>query len=223
MSPTRRSAALLAALALVALPLPAQAHDELTGSDPEDGATVEAGDLDELTMTFSGEIAQVGAAVTVTDPDGGSALEGEPEVEGTEMTQDLVDDLADGDYAVAWRVTSEDGHPISGEFGFSVTGGEDEAEQDTAEAPAPTEETEEASGSQEAEASASPTETEETAEETTQESSPEATSQDGETSDASTADSSGLPVWAWVLLAAGGVGVLALMVATWQRGRRSAP
>ncbi|WP_298752305.1 copper resistance protein CopC [uncultured Serinicoccus sp.] len=217
MSSTRRSTALLAALALVALPLPAQAHDELTGSDPEDGATVEAGELDEVTMTFSGQIAEVGAAVTVTDPDGGSALEGEPEVEGTEVTQDLVDDLADGDYAVAWRVTSEDGHPISGEFGFTVTGGE-EVTEEASPAPTPSEEpTEETS--QEAQPEESSTEPE--AEETTPEQEQATDSEESATADSSTAEaSSGLPVWAWVLLAAGGVAVLALMAATWARGRR---
>ncbi|GAA4867838.1 hypothetical protein GCM10025788_01140 [Serinicoccus chungangensis] len=214
----RRSTALLAALALVALPLPAQAHDELTGSDPEDGATVEAGELDELTLTFSGAVAEVGAAVSVTDPDGGSALDGEPEVEGTEVTQDLVDDLADGDYAVAWRVTSEDGHPISGEFGFTVTGGDEEDTEEASPAPTPSEEPQEET-SEEAEPTESSTGQE--ADETTPEQTDDAASEDATSADsATTGASSGLPVWAWVLLAAGGVGVLALMAATWQRGRR---
>ena len=216
MSRLRLLPALLTSCALVLVPASAQAHDELTGSDPQDGATVEADELDELTLSFSGEIAQVGAAVTVTGPDGGSVLDGEPEADGTEVTQDLVDDLGDGDYAVAWRVTSEDGHPISGEFGFTVTGGTEE-EQDTA--PAPTDETEDATGTVEPEPTATETETE--AEATTPEETADATSEDGQTSDAATADtSSGLPVWAWVLLAAGGVGVLVLMAATWQRQRR---
>ena len=91
----RLAPTLLACLALALTPTAALAHDELTGTAPQDGATVEAGDLEDLTLTFSGEIADVGAAVAVTAPDCSSVLEGEPVVEGPEVTVEANPDTVD--------------------------------------------------------------------------------------------------------------------------------
>src|SRR5699024_10824890 len=38
-----------------------------------------------------------------------------------EVSHPLADDLPAGEYSVDWRVVSADGHPISGEFTFTVT------------------------------------------------------------------------------------------------------
>lgn len=97
----------------------AVAHDELLSSDPADGSTVEA--PEELVLTFSGEIAQVGAQLQMTGGAGGEVADGDPEVRGTDLVQPLTD-VGPGDYEVVWRVTSSDGHPISGTFGFTVEG-----------------------------------------------------------------------------------------------------
>ena len=43
-----------------------------------------------------------------------------PLVEGTVVTQPL-SGAASGLVTVLWKVVSSDGHPISGEFGFTVT------------------------------------------------------------------------------------------------------
>ncbi|PZU47186.1 MAG: copper resistance protein CopC [Arsenicicoccus sp.] len=230
MSSRRLAPTLLVSLGLVLAPASAQAHDELTGTAPQDGASVEAGDLEDLTLTFSGEIADVGAAVAVTAPDGSSVLEGEPVVEGPEVTQDLVDDLGDGEYAVAWRVTSEDGHPISGEFGFTVTGAaqEDPAEESTSDAGAAEETTEAEESAAEATSETDPTD-----EEPVEEPSPEPTSEDdaagqdtadeetaGASADASAQEPSGIPPWAWALVAVGAAGLLVLLGRTWSRSHR---
>lgn len=114
---------LLAAAVLVLAPVAAHAHDTLTDSSPRDGEVVTA--PDELTLTFSGEISPLGTAVTVEGPDG-DAVAGDPEVDGRVVTVPLAADLAAGGYTVAWRVTSGDGHPISGEFGFEVEADETE-------------------------------------------------------------------------------------------------
>lgn len=206
-------------VALVSTPVAALAHDELTGTDPEDGTTAEA--PEDLTLSFSGAISEVGAAVQVTGPDGESASDGDPEVDGSTVVQDLADDLPDGDYEVVWRVTSEDGHPIAGELAFSVTGGAaetedddddtaaDEETDDAVAAPAPSESEEEPTDEQSADAS------DEAAEEQT---APTEESTD-DSSEASTAGPSGLPGWAWAFV---GVSALALIVALgvmWRRGR----
>lgn len=110
----------LAGLAVATIASPAFAHDELLSTDPDSGAVLEA--LPEtLTLTFSGVLlAGEGATdVVVTGADGSDLTAGEPVLDGVRVTQPLTG-AASGTVAVAWRVVSSDGHPISGEFAFAV-------------------------------------------------------------------------------------------------------
>lgn len=75
---------------------------------------------DELVLTFSGEISDLGVQFMVTGPEGRDVVQGTPTVDGVTVTQELADELVDGDYEVTWRVTSSDGHPISGAIPFTV-------------------------------------------------------------------------------------------------------
>src|SRR5699024_3362436 len=72
-----------------------------------------------LEMTFSGEIQEVGSEVTVV-VDGKDVSAGELTVEGKKLEVALPDDLKPGDYEVTWRVVSQDGHPISGDYAFTI-------------------------------------------------------------------------------------------------------
>jgi methionine-rich copper-binding protein CopC len=129
----RRFAALAAALLLtfggVLVASPASAHDELVSTDPAADAVLDALPA-QLTLTFSGELATDPGAteLQVTDAAGTSLADGDPLVEGTEVTQPL-GGAASGVVTVLWKVVSSDGHPISGQFAFSVP---------TAPAPTPT-------------------------------------------------------------------------------------
>lgn len=118
-------AALLTALFLFAAPSPAAAHDTLVGSDPAADSTVET--LPEaMTLTFSADLipGDGATAVEVTDAAGTSVIDGAPQIEGATVTQALASATAEaGEYRVTWRVVSSDGHPISGEFAFTVTTG----------------------------------------------------------------------------------------------------
>jgi methionine-rich copper-binding protein CopC len=120
------AALLLAAAAVLAGAAPAQAHDELLGSDPAAGSTVE-GLPDALTLTFSGAIApDAGASeVQVTDAAGTTLTDGAPTAQDNVLTQPLAAEglggEASGAITVLWKVVSSDGHPISGEFSFAVT------------------------------------------------------------------------------------------------------
>ena len=100
----------------------AQAHDQLVGTDPQQDATVETAP-DHVTLTYSGEITQVqnGNKVIVTDSHGKTVSTGDPTVNGREVTQKIKSDATDETYKVAWRVVSQDGHPI--EVAFNVTVG----------------------------------------------------------------------------------------------------
>ncbi len=121
----RTIAAATAALLLVTGGLlaaaPASAHDELVSTDPAADSTVEALPP-QLTLTFSGELASDAGAteLQVTDAAGESLGDGDPVVEGTSVTQALAG-AASGPITVLWKVVSSDGHPISGQYGFTVT------------------------------------------------------------------------------------------------------
>lgn len=112
--------ALLAGLLAFGPVSPAFAHDSLIGSDPADGAVVEALP-DELALTFSGVLltGEGATEIVVTDAAGSDLTTGEPVVDGVRVRQPLTG-TASGSVQVAWRVVSSDGHPISGEFAFSV-------------------------------------------------------------------------------------------------------
>lgn len=138
-APWRRgwAAASVAAVLVVAGPVSlAAAHDELTGAEPADGATVDVAP-EQVRLEFSGQIAPVGSFVTVTGPLG-AVTDGSPEVDGQAVVQPLIDDAPPGEYAVVWRVTSQDGHPISGEFDYTVPSAGIEAQNDQAPATAST-------------------------------------------------------------------------------------
>ncbi|WP_129657238.1 copper resistance CopC family protein [Rothia uropygialis] len=122
----RRIAAVPATIALVIVALfmsgtAAQAHDQLVQTDPaQDGKVSTA--PDHVTLTFSGNITKVhnGNKVIVTDSEGNTVSTGDATVEGKEVTQKVSSDAKDETYKVAWRVVSEDGHPIEGAFNFTV-------------------------------------------------------------------------------------------------------
>lgn len=112
-------------LLLLGIP-PAFAHDELTESEPEPNSSLEE-PPPQLTLSFSGDLATLGAQVQVNGPLG-SATEGDPVTEGGQVHQDLSAAGGPGDYEVIWRATSRDGHPISGSFGYTVLGTDEDSD-----------------------------------------------------------------------------------------------
>lgn len=192
---TQLLTALLATLVVLA-PAGALAHDELHSSDPADGATVEA--PEELVLRFSGDIAQVGAQLQISGA-GRDLADGSPVVQGSDLVQPLTD-LAPGDYEVVWRVTSSDGHPISGELGFTVQGdatGEAMAVEATPDEQAAEDATAEGATEEDATEPVEPTQED----------------------SAQSADPTGLPAWVWIFLGVAVLGLVALLARTWSRGR----
>ncbi|WP_069171568.1 copper resistance CopC/CopD family protein [Streptomyces griseus] len=131
-SPARRplaAAALLATLFSLLFGLvlagagPASAHAALTGSDPQDGAVI-ATAPEEVTLTFSEQVAMGDGSIRVLDPSGERADDGAPrDLTGGGTVRYAValhSGLPDGTYTVAWQAVSADSHPVSGAFTFSV-------------------------------------------------------------------------------------------------------
>ncbi|HEY7988298.1 MAG TPA: copper resistance CopC family protein [Lapillicoccus sp.] len=110
-------ATLSGALTLVSVAGPASAHDVLRSTNPKDGTHVERPPA-EVVLTFDEPALAVGTEVLVTGPSG-SVTTGPPRLVDNEVRQSLAAGSA-GAYTVVWRVTSADGHPISGTFGFTA-------------------------------------------------------------------------------------------------------
>jgi methionine-rich copper-binding protein CopC len=115
-----RQLAVLAAamLAVWAGVSPASAHNTLTSTDPADQETVQSAPQ-AVVLTFDEPAIAMGTQVVVTGPSG-QVQQGPAGLAGKTITQDLQPGAPAGTYTVAWRVTSADGHPVSGAFSFTV-------------------------------------------------------------------------------------------------------
>lgn len=110
---------LLSILAALFLAVPnAAAHTYLDTTNPEDGAVVTE-PLQSIELTYAGKV-EVGSTFKVMSSNG-------EEIETVSM--DLVDGVLTGtfdtplpndDYTVEWNSISADGHPLSGQFSFTV-------------------------------------------------------------------------------------------------------
>jgi methionine-rich copper-binding protein CopC len=96
----------------------ASAHDWIIAADPADGATV--GALSQVALTFSGDL--IGGAgadiIEVVGPDKRFYETACADLAGPQLSVPVVLGPA-GQYEVAWRAVSSDGHPVSGTYTFT--------------------------------------------------------------------------------------------------------
>jgi copper resistance protein C len=120
--PAVRSRAVLACVAAAALVLmvapTASAHDSLVSSSPADGQTV-ATMPPTIVLTLNEPAVDVGTRVVVSGPDG-EVQQGRPRLVKNTVEQAVAPGSPAGRYTVTWRVTSDDGHPVSGTFSFTT-------------------------------------------------------------------------------------------------------
>ena len=108
------------AVTLIATAVPASAHDVLRSTDPADGTVVDRLP-DRVVLTFDEPALAIGTQVVVTGP-AGPVSDGPPQLVDAEVRQPVRAGPA-GRYTVLWRVTSADGHPVSGTFAFTTQQG----------------------------------------------------------------------------------------------------
>ncbi len=96
----------------------ALAHTGLDTSSPENGGVVTE-ELREIVLNFEGKIEQ-GSTLAVNDSNGQSIPVEEIFIEDAQMIGTLSNALVNGDYTVVWNIIGADGHPIQGEFSFTV-------------------------------------------------------------------------------------------------------
>lgn len=122
---SRSGRGLLAAVISVAVVLlavlgaaPAAAHSDLISSSPAEGANLNA-PPSTVELTFNEPIGTIGLQLAARGPNGEVPL-GEPTVAGTVVSAPWPQSAGAGNYTVAFRVVSADGHPISGTVPFSI-------------------------------------------------------------------------------------------------------
>jgi copper resistance protein C len=96
---------------------PASAHNTLTSTSPAHQETVQVAPQ-AVVLTFDQPAILMGTEVVVTGPSG-QVQQGQPRLADNTITEDLQPGAPAGTYTVAWRVTSADGHPVSGTFTFT--------------------------------------------------------------------------------------------------------
>jgi len=107
-----------AAALLLGLAGPAAAHATLVDTDPAQGEVLEEAP-ERVVLTFDEAVRGVPDAVQVFDADG-VLVPATAAVRGDELEVVPDEPLGEGTTVIAWKVVSEDGHPISGSLTFSV-------------------------------------------------------------------------------------------------------
>lgn len=114
---------LAAAMLLIAAAPHAAMHLKLDRSEPAKDASVAASPA-AIQLWYSQEPQVRLTTVKLTGPAGTMDLKPVSVVDGDgrHLSAPVARPLAAGAYTVAWRTLAKDGHVVSGEFGFRVTG-----------------------------------------------------------------------------------------------------
>jgi methionine-rich copper-binding protein CopC len=109
---------LLICLSFIGGAMPASAHAELANTSPADGAILESAP-ESLTLNFNSRVLDGMAEVAVTNSSGFLVTGVIAKSAQTTVSAPWPADLPGDTYVIAYRIVSEDGHPITGSFSFS--------------------------------------------------------------------------------------------------------
>lgn len=113
--------ALLAGAAVIATAPAASAHASAVGSSPSADEVVAVAPA-EVEVQFDSGLLEMGAALVVRSTEDQSIVMGEPIIGENTLTVPVDPQAPPGDYAVAYRVVSADGHTVKGSFLYTVAG-----------------------------------------------------------------------------------------------------
>jgi copper resistance protein C len=98
----------------------ASAHSALVSSNPPADSVLEQPPT-LIELTFNQEVSESFATIALREGPDTQIEVSAPSVSGSTVTARVPGDLAPGGYTVGYRVVSADGHPITGQFSFTVT------------------------------------------------------------------------------------------------------
>ena len=109
------------ALLSLSIATPGYAHASLIQMVPAGNSTI--AELPErISLDFDGELIDLGSGyeLTVIGPNGNQITEGEIKIAGGNISRALQLSNESGTYRVSYRVVSEDGHVVTGEYTFDL-------------------------------------------------------------------------------------------------------
>lgn len=109
------------------------AHSHFEGSNPADGDLVTE-PLNEIVLTFDGQIEQ-GSLIDITTTDNEKVELQDIIINESTLTGTIAEPLPNNDYQANWSIVSADGHPLEGEFSFTVNVPVSESEEEVTEEP----------------------------------------------------------------------------------------
>ncbi|MDK8193088.1 copper resistance protein CopC [Paenibacillus sp. UMB7766-LJ446] len=111
---------ILACIIVLTFPSNLSAHTKLEHSSPQDGEVVTT-QLHEITLQFNTDI-EILSTFILMDENNKEVLLEKTQIEDRSMVRELNDSLvlANGKYTIRWKIVGKDGHPIEGEYRFSV-------------------------------------------------------------------------------------------------------
>ena len=113
------AAAMVATIVAVSGAGPASAHNALVEATPKKGAVLKKAP-ERVELTFLQALDQRYLTIAVTGAGKQPVAADPPEADGKKGTLAFADPLPNGDYTVAYRVVSKDGHPVQGSYAFTV-------------------------------------------------------------------------------------------------------
>nr|WP_042184083.1 copper resistance CopC family protein [Kibdelosporangium sp. MJ126-NF4]CEL16063.1 Copper resistance protein CopC [Kibdelosporangium sp. MJ126-NF4]CTQ93989.1 Copper resistance protein CopC [Kibdelosporangium sp. MJ126-NF4] len=116
------AAAVLTGLAFIGMATPALAHNSLVDANPKDKASVEVGP-DSIKLTFDQPV-QPGDGIntiSVLGPQNDHWEAAPPQVDSTTVSAPVRPLGPSGEYKIAWRILSADGHPVQGQQSFTLS------------------------------------------------------------------------------------------------------
>ena len=114
------SAIFLAALGIFAPISSASAHTDLVSTSPTADSDVNAAQ-ETISITFAEPTLVDGAAIVVVDSMGATLDTPAPTQDGASLSIPWPAGLTPGLVTVQWRATGDDGHVLTGDFGFNYT------------------------------------------------------------------------------------------------------
>lgn len=105
----------------LSLAAPGYAHASLIHMDPAGNSTIT--ELPErISLDFDGELIDLGSGyeLTVISPNGNQITQGEIKIAGGNISRALQLSDESGTYRVSYRVVSDDGHVVTGEYVFEL-------------------------------------------------------------------------------------------------------
>ncbi|APA94768.1 copper resistance CopC family protein [Nocardia seriolae] len=98
----------------------ANAHSAPLSSSPDNGASIDTSPAT-VSITFNEDLQPAYPSMTVTGPDHNLWSKGQTKVNGPTVSIEVGELGPVGEYTIAYRVTSADGHPVSGKRTFTLT------------------------------------------------------------------------------------------------------